>query len=367
MIPGLNGLRAIAFLAVFFYHARYFDFGWAGVQLFFVLSGFLITGILLDMKETLSQKDYFIKFYARRFLRIFPLYYFYLLLMGLVTTWLTSMNYRPGWMEPFASQVKYAILYVYNFLLATTKIDSSFALEHLWSLSVEEQFYIFWPLAIILIPQKIQKRFFLFLVGLGPIFRLLYYFLYTHGLFAHLHPGAVESLHQLPFTYMDAFAIGAYISRYNIPKAKKQFIPFLILIPLSGFITQYIATGEVGSFSAFGFSSVMSAGYQFIWGYSLLNYFFAITIQTVAREGIFNRFLEWAPIRYLGKISYGLYVYHHPIIWFAFDIQEFGIDRTYVKPIATVIAFVGTLMIASLSYYILEKPLLKLKDRYFHL
>ena len=366
MIPGLDGLRAIAFLAVFFYHARYFHFGWAGVQLFFVLSGFLITGILLNMKETLSKRDYFIKFYARRFLRIFPLYYFYLLLMGIVSAWLISINYRPSWMEPFASQVKYAVVYAYNFLLATANIDSSFALEHLWSLSVEEQFYIFWPLFIFLIPQKSQKGVFLFLIGLAPIFRLSYYLLYTHGFFSNFHPGAIESLHQLPFTYMDAFAMGAYISRYNIPKAKEQFIPFLVLIPLAGFTAQYLATGEIGAFSTFGFPAVMSAGYQFIWGYSLLNYFFAITIQSVAREAMFNRFLEWAPMRYLGKISYGLYVFHQPVIWFAFDIQEFiTMDKNYVKPVATVIAFTGTILLAAISYHIMEKPILGLKDRFF--
>ena len=75
MIPGLDGIRAIAILLVFFLHADYVYIGWVGVQLFFVLSGFLITNILLRMKETESGKDFFKKFYGRRFLRIFPLYY----------------------------------------------------------------------------------------------------------------------------------------------------------------------------------------------------------------------------------------------------------------------------------------------------
>ena len=78
MIAGLDGLRAVAFLIVFFFHTRNLPFGWLGVQLFFVLSGFLITDILLRMKEKLPRGDFFKKFYGRRFLRIFPLYYFYL-------------------------------------------------------------------------------------------------------------------------------------------------------------------------------------------------------------------------------------------------------------------------------------------------
>ena len=85
MIPGLDGLRAIAFILVFGIHTDYLGFGWTGVQLFFVLSGFLITGILLDMKADLPSKGYFVKFYGRRFLRIFPLYYFYLFAMWAVT------------------------------------------------------------------------------------------------------------------------------------------------------------------------------------------------------------------------------------------------------------------------------------------
>ncbi|HEX2697603.1 MAG TPA: acyltransferase family protein, partial [Anaerolineales bacterium] len=78
MITGLDGLRAIAFLMVFAFHTRHLEFGWMGVQLFFVLSGFLITGILLNIKDSLAGKQFFVKFYGRRFLRIFPLYYFYL-------------------------------------------------------------------------------------------------------------------------------------------------------------------------------------------------------------------------------------------------------------------------------------------------
>src|SRR5690349_23272487 len=81
MIPGLDGLRAVAFLIVFFFHTRNLPFGWMGVQLFFVLSGFLITDILLRMKESLPRREFFVKFYGRRFLRIFPLYYFYLILI----------------------------------------------------------------------------------------------------------------------------------------------------------------------------------------------------------------------------------------------------------------------------------------------
>ncbi|HAV77436.1 MAG TPA: hypothetical protein DCX53_08785 [Anaerolineae bacterium] len=365
MIPGLDGLRAIAYLLVFFFHTHYLGIGWIGVQFFFVLSGFLITGILLHMKKSLPPREYFIKFYGRRFLRIFPLYYFYLFAIGVLTAYLISIAYRPGYMKAFGDQVQYALLYVYNFIFATVLHEPSFFLEHFWSLSVEEQFYIFWPLLLLFIPEKYQKKLFLIFILLGPIFRLTFYFIHISGEFRILRPILTEALYPLPFTHIDAFAFGAYISRYSIPKAKEQFYILLGLIPAIGFATQYLATGEFGSFSALGYPLLMPEGFQFIWGYLLLNYFFAITIQLVARHGMFNRFLEWSPMQYMGRISYGLYVYHQPIVWFAFRIQDLGIQENIVKPLATLISFLATLLIASISYYVMEKPILNLKDRYF--
>jgi len=367
MIPGLDGLRAVAYLLVFFFHANYFELGWVGVQFFFVLSGFLITGILLDMKKSLPVGGYFIKFYGRRFLRIFPLYYFYLLLMGGVTTWLISIPFRPGLMSIFGEQAKYAYLYVYNFFFTTVFHKSAFFFEHLWSLSVEEQFYIVWPLLIFLIPERFQKRLFLLFIALGPLFRITFYFIHASGEFRIFRPEVSAAIYPLPFSHIDAFAFGAYISRYTIPKAKEQFYILLGLVPLVGFATEYLATGQFGEFSAFGYPLLMPDGFKFIWGYSLLNYFFAITILAVARQGMFNRFLEWSPMRYLGKISYGLYIFHQPVIWFALKIEELGLDNSIAQPLGTLIAFFGTLLIASISYHFMEKPLLNLKDRFFPL
>ena len=365
MIPGLDGLRAIAYLLIFFFHAKYLELGWIGVQFFFVLSGFLITGILLDMKEKLPARNYFLKFYGRRFLRIFPLYYFYLAAMGLLIAWLISNNYRVGWLELFNKQVGYAIFYVYNFFSATIHKTDTYFLTHFWSLSVEEQFYIFWPLIILLTPEKFRKGLFLAFITFGPIFRIAFYFVHASGRLGILHPSVSDALYPIPFTHIDAFALGAYISRYAIPKAKGQFLLLLGAVPIAGIAAQYLTTGSVGAISAFGYPILMPNGFQFVWGYSLLNYFFAIVVQLVVRNGMFNRLLEWAPLRYLGKISYGLYVYHLPVIWFAPEIKSLGLDADILKPVATVVAFFATLLIASISYRFMEKPLLNLKDRFF--
>ena len=367
MIPGLDGLRAIAFLLVFAFHTDYLQFGWVGVSLFFVLSGFLITGILLDMKKTLATKDYFFKFYGRRFLRIFPLYYFYLILMTALAIWLLSISYRPLYMQIFLDQVWYAIFYVYDFFFGTIAFNYSFFLDHFWSLSVEEQFYIFWPLLILLVPEKSLKKLFLGFIGLGLIFRIVFLFVYSAGVFRFLGATAPLAIFPLPFSHMDAFAFGAYISRFAIPKAKEQFLPLLVALPIIGFGSQYVATGEIGTISSLGYPLLLPKAYQFIWGYTLLNYFFAITIYSVVKHGLFNRFLEWPPLRYLGKISYGLYVYHFPVMWFAIRVRDFGVVDPFAKPVIALISFIATLLIASLSYKYLEKPLLNLKDRFFAL
>jgi len=367
MIPGLDGLRAIAFLLVFAFHTDYLQFGWVGVSLFFVLSGFLITGILLDMKKTLRARDYFFKFYGRRFLRIFPLYYFYLILMTGVAIWLASIFYRPNFMQMFLDQVWYAVFYVYDFFFGTISFEYSSFLDHFWSLSVEEQFYIFWPLLILLVPEKSLKKLFVGFIILGPIFRIAFFFIHRSGVFRFLADTAPLAIFPLPFSHMDAFAFGAYISCYTIPKAKEQFFLLLGILPLVGFGAQYLGTGKAGAISSLGYPLHLPEAYQFIWGYTLLNYFFAVIIYSVVKHRLFIRFLDSALLRYLGKISYGLYVYHFPIIWFSTRVRDYGVADPFAKPVIALISFIVTLLVASISYKYLEKPLLNLKDRFFGL
>ena len=365
MIPGLDGLRAIAFLLVFALHTDYLQIGWVGVQLFFVLSGYLITNILLGMKKSLPAGQYFIKFYGRRFLRIFPLYYFFLILMTLLAGWFISIGFRPNYMRVVLDQVSYAFFYVYDFISALEWFQESRFLAHLWSLSVEEQFYIFWPLLILLVPEKSLKKLFVFFIVLGPIFRILVFLFYHLDGFSFLRDPVSLAVYPLPFSHIDAFAFGAYITRFSIPKPKVQLGALLFALPMIGYASQYAAMGEVGIWSALGFPVTLPNAYQYLWAYSLLNYFFAVVIYCVIRERLFVNFLELKPLQYLGKISYGLYVYHFPIVWFAARVRGLGIDETLAKPLTALMTFASTLAIATLSYFLLEKPIIDLKDHFF--
>lgn len=374
MIPGLDGLRAIAFLLVLGIHTSKLDFGWTGVQLFFVLSGFLLTGILLRMKESLPGRQYFYKFYGRRFLRIFPLYFFYLFILAAAVRMQDLISWgllKEEIQKSIQPQLLYASFYLFDFVHASALFQNTRFLSHLWSLSVEEQFYICWPLILFLTPGKKIKPLFLSMIAAGPILRLLTFIVYNNHLLPSLLNNPYLAVYVLPFSHIDAFAMGAYIACFELPSRRRQLAILISIVPLAGFVTQYLSAGEI-KLDTFGYEFMMSTGYKFIWGYSVLNYFFALIIQEIHRSKFFTNILDHFSLNYLGKISYGMYVYHLPVIWFLLALQleyqdrlrvnfHLGQTRTYF------LVLLVTVMIASLSFHLFEKPINNLKDRFFPL
>lgn len=372
MISGLDGLRAIAFLMVLGYHTGELEFGWAGVQFFFVLSGFLLTGILLRMKDILPVKEYFYKFYGRRILRIFPLYFLYLFLLSLATYKQNAISWsllRTEIQTNVQPQLGYAYFYLYDFVHASVLFKNTRFLVHLWSLSLEEQFYVFWPLILFFTPKEKLKRLFLLIILAGPLLRILTYLIYSHHLFPSLLDNAYVAVYVLPFSHVDAFAFGAYISTFGLPHPRKQLLILASATPLLGFMSQYVSTGAI-QLTSLGYEFPMFTAYKFVWGFSVLNYFFALIIHTVDRTKFFTAILDHFILRYLGKISYGLYVYHLPVIWFllAFQLEHklpipfyLGQTRTYF------LVLLITVIIASVSFRLFEKPINELKDRFFPL
>ena len=240
-------------------------------------------------------------------------------------------------------------------------------LSHFWTLSVEEQFYVIWPLLIFLTPEKSYKKLFLGAVLFGLLFRVGFTIAYQIYHFPFIAQGAAHGLYPITLSHMDAFGMGAYLSQYKIPKSKKQFMVLAIALPIIGFSAQYLATGSFGPIHGLGYPYLMENAYQFVWGYSLLNYWFAVTIDAVAREGMFQRVLASKPLAYLGKISYGLYVYHLGTIFLIYRLlgPEINLPRPLAKFILMLLEFAATFLVASLSYRFLEKPILNLKDKYF--
>ena len=361
-IKGLDGLRAIAFLLVLLFHTRFGTFGWVGVQLFFVLSGFLITGILLDMKKHMTTGLYFVKFYGRRFFRIIPLYYLYLVLVVLLAVYLIETQNHKKYMLMLWDQLPFAAAYVYNFFMATSLFQETFMfLTHLWSLAVEEQFYIVWPLFVFLIPFRHLKKAFWAAILLAPIFRLFVLWFYQTQSY-EIMGDMYRAVYALPLSHVDAFACGALLNLApKIPKARLQFFILLPMLPLVGMLTDYLAVGQWNIENSFGWALLLPTAYKSVWGYSLLNYVFMLLIHGVAREGWFVRFLEHAWMRYLGRISYGLYVYHYAVYWLVTQIIAPSADK-YSGALLTLLF---TVMIASLSFHLFERPIDRLKERWF--
>ena len=367
MIAGLDGLRAVAFLIVFLFHTRNLPFGWMGVQLFFVLSGFLITDILLRMKEKLPRRAFFTKFYGRRFLRIFPLYYLYLILLAIAIYLLPSLDLKPLNAElgkSFLNQIWVATFYAFDFFHASIFFVRSRFFTHLWSLSVEEQFYLLWPLLIFLVPRGKFKQLCLTAIGLGFLFRLVITLIYRTQLFPLLLNDPQQAVNVLPFSHLDAFAFGAYISRFEIPRPRLQLFVLAIVIPALGLLTDFFSKGAVTL--ALGYDLPMTGFYKEVWGYTALNYLFAVLIYCVVRTNFLSAILETAPLRYLGKISYGLYVYHYGIIAIVAALfRKYDLHYSLRSPQMFVAALGTTLLIATVSFYIIEKPITNLKDKLF--
>jgi peptidoglycan/LPS O-acetylase OafA/YrhL len=367
MIAGLDGLRAVAFLIVFFFHTRNLPFGWMGVQLFFVLSGFLITDILLKMKEKLPRREFFTKFYGRRFLRIFPLYYFYLALLVALIFLLPVLDLKgikPELDQNFLNQVWVSLFYVFDFFHASAFFVRSHFFTHLWSLSVEEQFYLLWPLLIFLTPREKFKRLCFTAIGLGFIFRLAITLIYRTQLFPFLLSDPQQAVNVLPFSHLDAFAFGAYISRFEIPRPRLQLLALAVTVPALGLLTDFLSKGTITL--ALGYDLPMTGFYKEVWGYTLLNYLFVVLIYCVARTNFLTGILESAPLRYLGKISYGLYVYHYGVIAITTELfRKYDLDYSLRSPQMFIASMGATLLIATLSFYFLEKPIINLKDKIF--
>lgn len=307
----LDGLRGIGVLAVVLYHADILAMGWMGVQLFFVLSGFLITSILLQAKEQ-PALAYFGGFYWRRMLRIFPLYFGFLALAGLAYL-------LTGHPAGTAAHMPYLATYTFNFDRALIQDPQDLFFRHLWSLSFEEQFYLVWPLLIWLLPLKGMRLLVLLLIFTAPLFRMAIGMLGTSGELAYAGP----LTYCMPLGHLDAFALGAAVVIFPAghvkPSAGEWLGVAFALFLMSGLANWWAGATETGRYliPAFGYPIGSLAQFLHVWGYSLENFLFA-TMVLFAVRGTAGHWLSRAFsagwLVALGKISYGVYVIHWPVL-----------------------------------------------------
>ena len=325
-IPVLDGIRGVAILLVLYTHlVAYAQFedslrldhwvelsaaaGWIGVDVFFVLSGFLITGILFDSK---GSGRYLIPFYGRRTLRIFPLYFGYLAVSALAAPLVLG---RPLFGVGDASPLWF-LTYTSNFDVALHGWREPLALGHLWSLAVEEQFYLLWPLVVFVFDRRTLMR-----ITIGCFVAAL---LIRLGLPSVMRPVSVYVL--MP-TRMDALASGAFVAlAARGPRGWDIFgwRPWPVLI-LSGLIIWALVL-ETRSLVPLN-SAVRTIGYSAIALFTASVLVLAVT----ARDGApLRKLLEARALIWFGTYSYGLYILHPPILYI---MSERGLQASMVPAI----------------------------------
>lgn len=344
-IPALDGLRGIAALIVMLFHIfpNHFKFGWMGVDLFFVLSGFLITGILLESK---GSPYYYRNYLAKRSLRIFPLYYFFLIVFFIVFPLVgysdSIYNY-----DYLSSSQSWYWLYIQNWrIFFDAHYPGEDIISHFWSLAIEEQFYIFWPFVIYFLPKDKVMQTCLFLIMVSIVTRL-YLFLGVEMDFIKIYV--------FTFSRLDALAVGGLLAGM-VRNEKwlawlKQYSLWILII--SGGIV--LATmGLNRSFDFYYFTT---------YGFTVLAVFFGSSLLLVLSTNRFNiakTIAESKPLTFFGKYSYGLYVYHVPVLRICMHELKDVVGRS----VMLVIAFILSIVVAYISYHLIEKHFLKLKSRF---
>jgi peptidoglycan/LPS O-acetylase OafA/YrhL len=356
-IPALDGIRGVAAATVFIYHygggARSSVFvvhlagmaihlGWAGVSLFFVLSGFLITGILLD---SMQRPQWWKTFFIRRALRIFPLYYFALFAVIVV-----GLLLQIPWSQIFPIWPLFLYLQGFPHVAKIETLGSIFIVGHLWSLAVEEQFYLVWPMLLLFASRRNAVRRLCVAVFLGSlIFRVWFFGFHLNSEWALYFIGG-RAGEMTAGGFLAASLRGSDRERAQIfAAARPVLLSSLAVIMAIVWWANY--TDARGPWMG-------TLGITF---FSLL---FASVIALCLKPGWTERVFSLPMLRWLGKVSYGIYVYHlllYPLFaWVTHQLIPNAGGKKYLFVLAAV-ATVGTLTTAWVSFAVFESRLLRLK------
>ncbi len=347
--PALDGLRGFAILGVLLQHNFSFlpvpRFGWVGVDLFFVLSGFLITEILLKTKD---EKHFLPNFYIRRILRIFPLYYGSLILFFSFAPLISQFKDQYSY---YSANQGMLWMHLQNWLyIAKPKLDNHTVFSHFWSLSVEEQFYLVWPLIILGCNKPKRLVALIYIALLGSI-------LFRFGTWSYLGNGDPNFLLQY-MTRIDGLCVGSLVAVWRTGSA--QGVSRKIVQLGIGFTSLHVAAFLVSK------TVFPSIPHFTIFGYTTIAVCFGILLNfLIERRNRLTRFLfENKPIKGLGKISYGVYIYHWPIfvlfkIFVADRILKMGVaENIAISVAATMLA----ILVSIVSYNLFERKILALRE-----
>jgi peptidoglycan/LPS O-acetylase OafA/YrhL len=338
----LDGLRGIAVLSVMAFHAGsgVFKGGHLGVDLFFVLSGFLITSLLLRERERTGFISLRL-FYIRRVLRLFPA-----LLLLIISCLLYGKIFDLGspWVE-VPKGAFYSLIYSSNWYQALNGMGTLGVLSHTWSLSIEEQFYILWPPAItILLWLGCRRSYTLILVAAGVVAVVI------HRAILYSNSAPFERVYAGFDTRADSILIGCLVG--------------LIFGWRMTPVVNARATSVIGVATLLIMTLMMVLcsnhdSYLYVGGFTVFAAIAGLLILSLstAPSPLILKALTLPPLTWTGRLSYGLYLWHIPVYAAAYDPNRRLVFRVLIE--------VGvTFAIASLSFYAVEKPCLSLKQRF---
>lgn len=348
----LDALRALAVFTVmvthFLFHSRIVEWlPWdeLGVQLFFVLSGFLITGILLRCKsivESTPQTSWLTlrQFYARRFLRISPLFYTTIAVLALMG------------IGPVRETIFWHLTYLSNvYFVVIGKGHGS--VTHFWTLAVEEQFYLVWPFIILFTPRKYLLGVIVLTICSAPLFRAVTGLIGTSYMVKKV----------LPFGCIDTLGFGALLAilqthRHGYDRAYRLLVQLGLWLGAPLFVIFLLLYAN----------RLLPYGLDTVFQRTVMGLFYVWLIDRAGRGfgGVVGWFLQLPPLIFIGKISYGIYVLHNFVPeltkrFFAFAHIPYPWDSPAIQ-----FALLASLsvLIATISWYTLERPLNNLKRYY---
>lgn len=336
-MPGLDGLRAFSILLVLLGHLRgtqgfgsgqvfvgMGDIAHLGVEIFFVISGFLITSLLLDEQEGTGRIS-LARFYVRRSLRIFPAFFAYL---GAL-----YCAHALGWIHLSTVDLLTAITYTVNY-----HVDRSWYVGHIWSLSVEEQFYLLWPMAMVIVATR-RGRILLAVAVLllAPLVRI--------AMHVAISSGPARDLEIFP-AVSDPIAAGCVMALARERLLRHQWYR---RITESGWVwLSLVPVFVINKFDNYTIVNALGSPLQLAILASL------IEASTRRHRGPMAKVLNWAPVVFVGTLSYSLYLWQQPFL----NRQCSTIYCSYPLNLALAIAF------ALASHLLLERPLIRLRKRF---
>ena len=327
------------------------NMGWIAMDAFFVLSGLLITGILLDTK---GKPGYYKNYLTRRMLRILPLYYLVLLVWWCIIRFTNSGSEYQQMVQNWGSPGWFGF-YLGNFRVAMMGAwPKPLGYPPLWSLQIEEQYYMLFPIAVALLSRKNLQRMLIAALILCPILRLITF---------AWQPGNYHIQYVLLPCHCEGLALGGLIALrvrcgpWEI-SGRKLGLWASVLLGASMVGTLLSSIGDLRP--AIEYTFVRTAGLTLSsWGCA------ALTLLIVRlRERPITAVLRVAPIRYLGKISYGIYMWHMMALWLVEKMEKrhwmhFHTDDPLWFPALALL----TVVLAMLSWHLFEKPIMDLKER----